>query len=196
MRKLYPVLVSCLFVVSGCADTHFIHVNSFSDENNPVPNNAHIFVEVEPNAVNPVFSNEVRTKIEKLLLKNNYEVVPVPDAAEYHLSYQFGSGPHGEADYQNTDEYFRRQGAYTDEAYLSHIELVWDQRIRMKLYHADKVVWAGEAETMELYVDNRKIADYLLLGVFEFFGHSTRGEQQMTIREDDPRIAALNSYAK
>ncbi len=191
MRKLCIAFLSSLFVLSGCAETYSIHINCNSDANNPVPPTARIFVEVEPNAENPLLANEVRAKIEKLLLKNSYEVVPDPCAADYQLSSNFGTAPREAMNYEKRS--YSASGTRGPGTYMPYLEMNVDHWIQLKLYRADKVVWTGEARAMQQYIDERKMVDYLLVGVFEYFAHDSHGEQNMPIKEDDPRVTDLGS---
>ncbi len=189
MRKLYSFLFISILGLTGCTQTYNIHTAGFAQSNDVVPKNARIFVIPEPNTHNPLISNEARTKIQKLLLKNNYQVVNNEESADYTLAYQLSFQPQESPDY----EYMERYGAhgYRGPAYVPRINLVWNQWLRLKLYHAGNLIWTGEVQTTKGYGGKNKFIDYLLIAAFEFFGRDSHGEQNIIIRQNDPRIAEL-----
>jgi hypothetical protein len=196
VRKLSPILILSLVSLTGCAESYSVYVNGFAETKSRIPPNAHIFVAVEPNAANPIFENEVRTKIETMLRDRGYQVVNTVAAAEYRLTFQLGLVPREETYFEPMDSYFG-YGYYREyRGYVPRFETVWDQWLQIKVYRGDTVVWVGEAVTTESYPDKRKAVDYLVVAAFEYFGQDTGSRKLLTIDAKDPRIIGLSSYAK
>jgi len=53
-------------------------------------------------------------------------------------------------------------------------------------------VWIGEASITGENTDLRATIDYLLTGVFEYFGKDTKKQVFVDIKDDDPRLNALH----
>jgi hypothetical protein len=77
--------------------------------------------------------------------------------------------------------------------YAPYVRNSWDQWLQIKVFRGDKVVWVGEGSTSKRYAEKRRGIDYLLVGVFEYFGQNTQNLKTVEIAEKDPRIAALGS---
>ena len=198
MRKLYPILSGLMLVLTGCADSYTVYVNGLAKIAGPIPKNARIFVAVDPNSDNPIFDNEIKVKIVKLLASRGMQPIDDP-SAEYRLSFDFGMMSHREQDYEYVgagfDMHRRRTGLGTAH-YIPTLRTVWDQWLQIKVYRGDTVVWVGEAVTSKSYADKRESVDYLLVAAFEHFGQDTVSRKSLTISAKDPRITGLGAYAE
>jgi hypothetical protein len=198
VRKLSSILILSLVSLTGCAESYSVYVNGFAETAKPIPENARIYVSVDPNSDNPIFDNEIKVKIVKLLASRGF--VPIDDVkSEYHLTFRFGVMSYQEEDYEyfgaGLGMYGRRSGLDT-AYYIPAIRTVWDQWLQIKVYRSDAVVWVGEAVTSKSCADKRKSVEYLLVAVFEYFGQDTVSRKSLTISEKDPRITGLGVYAE
>jgi hypothetical protein len=199
MRKLNSVLIVSLLALTGCAESYTVRVNGFAETQNLILPNAHIRVVTDPNSENPLFDNEIKTKIVKLLTSRGF--LPVDDpASEYRLTFRSGIMSHLVEDVEFVSGGFgsggRNRVFINGGYYAPYIRTSWDQWLQIKVFRGDKVVWVGEAVTSKYHAEKRRDIDYLLVGVFEFFGRNTADMKTIEITEKDPRIAALGSYAK
>lgn len=199
MTKLYTILVVSLLGLTGCAESYRVRVNGFVEPQNSISPNARIHVVTDPNSENQLFDNEIRGKIIKLLSSRGF--LPVDDpASEYTMTFQTGIMSHLVQDTQFVSGGFvsgRRHNVFVNGGYYApYIRTEWDQWLQIKVYSGDKVVWVGEAATSKYYAEKRRDIDYLLVGIFEFFGQDTHNAKTIEITEKDPRIAALESYSK
>jgi hypothetical protein len=198
MRKLYNIFFVSLLALTGCTESYTVYVNGFAKVAAPVPPNAKIFVATEPNSDNPIFAEEVKNKIEKLLASRGY-VIQDNSGADYLLTFQMGMMPQVVTDYRYMSagaSFGSRRFHEGFDYYAPYVETVWDQWLRLKLYRDDTVVWVGEAVTSESYADKRKTADYLIVAALEYFGQDTASRKSLEITAKDPRIAVVGAYAK
>lgn len=199
MRKICPILILSLISLTGCAQSYTVYTNGFAETGSRIPPSANIYIAVEPNAVNPIFENEVKSKIETLLESRGYQIVDTITAADYRLTFRLGFIPRENIYFSpiwpySTDAYYGYHHQYYD--YVPHVEAAWDRWLHIKVHRGDTVVWVGEAEITESYLDERKAVDYLLVGAFEYFGQDTVSRKVLTISSKDTRIAGLSTSAE
>ena len=125
--------------------------------------------------------------------------LPVDDpASEYALTFKMGMLSHLEQDVRYAGGgggFVGRHHIFINGGYyIPYIRTEWDQWLQIKVLRGDKAVWVGEASTSKYYTDKRQGVDYLLVGIFEFFGQDTRGLKSVEITEKDPRIADIKTY--
>lgn len=198
MKKLCLICVPFLLAMAGCAESYSVSVDGFAETINPMPQNARIFVVADPNSENPLFDKEIKTKIVKLLESHSFQPVDEP-AAEYRLTFHFGMRSRLVEDVEfvgGNDLMGRHDVVVNGGYYAPYVRNVWDEMLRIKVFRGSTVVWVGEAVTSKYYADKRQAINYLLVGVFEFFGQNTGRQETVEIKEKDPRIAELSSYAK
>jgi hypothetical protein len=198
MRKLYPIILGALLMLTGCTETYTVYVNGFAKVTAPSPANIPIYVVSDSNSVNPIFDEEIKNKISKYLSSQGYVIQNNP-AVDYHLTFQMGILPLLETDYRymNTGAFGGRHHFHGGfDYYTPYIETVWNQWLRVKLYHDDTVIWVGEAATSRHYGDMRSTVDYLIVGALKFFGQDTGSQKALEISAKDPGIAAIEAYAK
>jgi len=208
MNKLCLVLLSIFIFISGCTPVYTVHVNGFSKLEEPIEEKALIYVTVDPNSRNPIFDNEIKTKIEVLLEERGY--VPAPDAesSDYRLTFQAGLDSRKIAGYEPLyrpvigfhDSYWGDYHfGYT--SYVPYVDTYYDHWLVLKVFAAEpdearqteQVVWIGEAMTGTNVADLRHVVNCLLVADFEYFGEDTGRQMILKILPDDPRIIRISS---
>jgi hypothetical protein len=195
MAKVYSILAISLLWIAGCADSYTVHVNGYSQAQSTIPPNAHIHVVTDLSAQNPLFENEIKGKIAKLLSSHGF--MPVHDpASEYTLTFHTGMLSHLVQDetYASGGFVSRHHVFINGGYYTPYIRTEWDQWLQIKVLRGDKTIWVGEASTSKYYTEKRHGIDYLLVGLFEFFGQDTHSLKTVEIKENDPRLADLKTY--
>ena len=198
MKKLCLIFVPFLLALGGCAEYYSVSVDGFAETTNPMPQNARIFVVADPNSENPLFDKEIKAKIVKLLEARSFQPADDP-AAEYRLTFHFGMRSRLIEDVEFVDGYglMGRHNVIVNGGYYApYVRSIWDEMLRIKVFRGSTVIWVGEAVTSKYYADKRQAINYLLVGAFEFFGRNTGRQETVEIKEKDPRLAELNSYAK
>jgi len=209
MNKLYLILLIISIYAAGCTSTFTIHINGFSEFDQPISDKASIYVAVDPNSRNPIFDKEIKTKIEMLLKSHGYVPVPDVEQADYRLAFHVGLDSHRVTGYTPLYRPYmgfhnRYWGSYNlgYTRYVPYFETFYDQWLVMKVFatgrddasEAGKVVWIGEAMTDTSIADLRRVVDYLLVAGFEYFGVDTKRQMALTIGPEDPRIIRIESF--
>lgn len=208
MKKLCLVLLSMLIWAGGCTTSYMVHVNGFSEHDQPIKKKASIYVAVDPNSGNPIFDNEIKGKIEMLLKQHGY--VPVADIehSDYRLAFKVGLDSRRVSGYTPLyrpyfDFYDRYWGDYHFGyyGYVPYVDTYYDQWLVIKVFapepdtasQTEKIIWIGEAMIDTDTADLRQIVSYLLVAVFECFGQDTGRQMVLKIPPDDPRIMQMNT---
>jgi hypothetical protein len=208
MNKLCLVLSTVSICAAGCTTSYTVHVNGFSEFEEPIKEKASIYVAVDANSQNPIFDKEIKARIEMLLKSRGYIPAPDVEQAEYRLVFQVGLDSHGVTSY--TPFYHPYSGFYNRywgnydlgyTRYVPYFETFYDQWLIMKVFDAGfadalengKVVWIGEAMISTDAADLRQIVNYLLVAGFEYFGVDTNRQITLAIGPDDPRIIQISS---
>ncbi len=209
MNKLCIILISILICTTGCSTAYTVHVNGFSELDQPIRDKALIYVTVDPNSQNPIFDKEIKAKIEMLLKSHGYVPAPKVELSDYRLAFQAGLDSRRVSGYTPLYRPFigfhnRFRGAYHFgyTSYVPYIDTYYDQWLVMKVFARDRadasdagqVVWIGEAMTDTSVADLRRVVDYLLVAGFEYFGVDTKRQMALTISPDDPRIIQISSF--
>jgi hypothetical protein len=207
MNRLSLVLLVVPVLTVGCTSSYTVHVNGFSELGQPIKKNASIYVAVDPNSRNPIFDNEIKTKIEILLKSHGYAPVTKVDQAAYRLIFQVGLDSHSVSGYTPL---YRPYMAYHDRywgyyhfgytGYVPYVDTYYDQWLVMKVFvpepdaaKNEKVIWIGEAMLSTDSADPRRIVDYLLIAGFEYFGEDTKRQMVAKLSPDDPRIIQITT---
>jgi len=193
----------------GCTSSYTVHVNGFSELDQPIKENASIYVSMDPNSRNPIFDNEIKTKIEILLKSHGYAPVAKVEEADYRLIFQMGLDSHSVSGYTPLYHPYigyheRYWGAYNFgyTGYVPYVDTYYDQWLVMKLFAPEpdvakekdeKVIWIGEAMIDTDSADLRRIVDYLLIADFEYFGEDTKRQMVVKLSPDDPRIIRISA---
>jgi hypothetical protein len=198
MKKIYIISIPAFFALAGCSGSYIVGVNSFAETKNPVPQGTCIYVTSEPNSKNHLFDKEIKAKIVELLSSHGFQPVDDPKA-EYHLTFNYEIRFHtaenvGSVGSNNLTEGYNVE--VNSGFYAPDVRTVWDEVLLIKIFRGSNEVWAGKAITSRDYEDKRQTIDYLLVGVFEFFGQNTGGQKNIEIKGKDRRIAALESHSE
>jgi hypothetical protein len=202
-----PLLGLAVLCATGCTPTYQVYVDTFSELSAPLAKDVPIGVATYPESPNPVFQNQIRVKVEKLLQNEGYNVV-APDKAAYRLSFRVGTRPEEVLGYVPYHGYYRGGGygwhrsglgfGYT--AVEPYVDVYFNQWLTMRLAQVGpgepnegKVVWVGQAVTETDEPDVRQGINYLLVACFQEFGIDTHGRLMIPVREDDLRIQDIKS---
>lgn len=208
MNKLCVIMISILICTTGCSTPYTVHVNGFSELDQPISDNTSIYVAVDPNSQNPIFDKEIKAKIEMLLKSHGYIPVPEIELSDYRLAFHVGLDSHKVTGYTPLHRPYigfhdRYWGDYSFgyTSYVPYFDTLYDQWLVMKVFAPDsadapeagKVVWIGEVMTDTSVADLRQVVNYLLVACFEYFGVDTKRQMILTIPPDDPRIIRITT---
>ena len=206
MNKLYLSLLSVC--ISGCTTVYTVRVNGFSKIDEPIKEKTSICVTVDPNSQNPIFDNEIKTKIEILLKERGYASGSDVELSDYRLAFQVG------LDSQRVSGYtplYRPFVSFNDRywgdyhfgytSYVPYVDTYYDHWLVLKVFapapdaapHTEQVVWIGEAVAGTNVADLRGVVNYLLVAGFEYFGEDTGRQMILKILPDDPRIIQITT---
>ena len=208
MNKLCLVLLFISICMGGCSPVYTVRVNGFSKLDEPMKEKATIYVTVDPNSQNPIFDNEIKTKIEILLKEQGY--VPASDVgiSEYRLAFQVGLNSQKVSGYTPLYHPFvsfndRYWGDYHFgyTSYVPYVDTYYDHWLVLKVFasapddapQTEQVVWIGEAVAGTSVADLRGIVNYLLVAGFEYFGEDTGKQMILKILPDDLRILQITT---
>jgi hypothetical protein len=199
----------------GCASVRVYHVqvNGYTESAGPtLTPGASLFVLEDQKAQNPLLEKEVKAKIETLLTKQGYLLVPY-DRADYYVLFTyglgnpqtvsvtapawgvglgFGSGYCGPG--VGYGFYWPGWGSFYTET-----QALYDRWLRVNVvegkYYREtgksRPVWVGEAHSTGSSSDIREVMNPLLIAVFEQFGVNTGKAWPTTIKQNDPRVMDL-----
>jgi hypothetical protein len=208
MNKLCLVLLSISICISGCTPVYTVHVNGFSKLDEPIEEKTLIYVTVDPNSRNPIFDNEIKTKIEILIEEQGYVPASNAQSSDYRLTFQAGLDSRKIAGYEPLyrpvigfhDSYWGDYHfGYT--SYVPYVDTYYDHWLVLKVFAVDpnaaprteQVVWIGEAMTGTNVADLRRVVNYLLVAGFEYFGVDTGRQITLKIQPDDPRVIQISA---
>ena len=209
---LLILLSAALF---GCASVRVyqVQVNGYTEGAGPslIPG-ASLYVLEDQKAQNPLLEKEVKAKIESLLTKRGYLLVPY-DRADYYVLFTYGLGnPQTVSVTAPTwgvglgfgtgycgpgvgyGFYWPGCGPYYTET-----QALYDRWLRVNVvegkYYRDtgksRPVWVGEAHSTGASSDIREVINPLLIAAFEQFGVNTGKAWPTTIKQNDPRVTDL-----
>lgn len=209
MNKLCIILISILIFTTGCSTAYTVHVNGFSEFDQPIRDKTSIYVAVDPNSQNPIFDKEIKAKIEMLLKSHGYIPAPNIELSDYRLAFHVGLDSHRVTGYTPLHRPFigfhdRYWGDYSFgyTSYVPYFDTLYDQWLVMKVFapdradasEAEQVVWIGEVMTDTSVADIRHVVNYLLVAGFEYFGVDTKKQMNLTISPNDPRITQIVTF--
>jgi hypothetical protein len=208
MNKLCLFLLTLPICAAGCTSTYMVHVNGFSEVNEPIKENASIYVAVDPNSRNPIFDNEIKTRIETLLKQQGYVPAANVEHSNYRLAFETGLDSHSVSGYTPLYRpYFGFRGRYWGYyhfgyyGYVPYIDTYYDQWLIIRVFApkpgdstgTGQVIWIGEAMVATDDADLRQVVNYLLVAVFEHFGQDTGRQIVVKIAPDDPRVLEISA---
>ena len=219
--KKYILLVALIVagvLTSGCGTYRYsIKVNGYTDPAAPAPlaPGGAIFVIENKDAKNPLLEKEVKEKLNKLLEKRGYRLVPY-DQADYFLFFSYGLGGDHSATVVMPDyypyagfgfgsAYGHRSGSYFFVApffsFSNYPESValYDRWLLLNVVDAKyyreqgqfRTVWVGEARSTGTSSDLRTVLNYLLLAASQEFGRNTGKAVAVEIGEQEPQVFGL-----
>jgi hypothetical protein len=204
------------FAALGCATTttYQVQVNGYTD-------NAALFAFVpgasfqvieNQEAQNPLLEKEVKAKIDKLLEKHGYPLVP-HDQAEYYLFFTYGMGapqtvtvtePSWGIGLGFGTGYCGPGAAYGFywpgySPYYTETQALYNRWLRLTVvegrYYREtgksRTIWVGEARSTGTSSDLREVLNPLLIAAFEQFGKNTSKAVPTQIKQKDPRVENL-----
>ena len=199
-----PIVVAAA-IVAGCTPSYRVHVNTFSEPNQPVREGASVFLVADANTGNPILRRQVEAKIRELLSGHGYKPVETADAADYLLTLNMGIHSNEVMGYAPVYRpyggfyggYFGHWGlGYT--TYMPYFDTIYVHWIRLTLYTKDggvlneaHVIWLGEAQVGTDDPELRQAVNYLLIGLMDYFGTDTRKWVSETLKRDDPRVLGI-----
>jgi hypothetical protein len=202
-------LISILICTTGCSTVYTVHVNGFSEVDEPIKDKSSIYVAVDPNSQNHIFDGQIKAKIEMLLKQHGYIPAPNVEQSDYRLAFQVGLDSRRVAGYEPLyrpvigfhDSYWGDYHfGYT--SYVPYVDTYYDHWLIMKVFapgpntapRTEQVIWIGEAMTGTNVADLRHVVNYLLVAGFEYFGVDTGRQMILKIPPDDPRIIQIESF--
>jgi siroheme synthase (precorrin-2 oxidase/ferrochelatase) len=202
---LLLIIAAC---AAGCTPAYTVHMNTFSQIQEPPSQTTPIYVSIDPNSHNPILADVIAAKIRALLEEHGYTAAEKAADAGYVLTFRGGIDSTGVMDYLPVARPFGefhgfygggfRGLGYGYTTYVPYIETVYAHWMDMRLFaqgpnakDRTRPIWIGEAVVGRSDPEMRDSVNYLLIGLFEYFGTDTRRWLTMTIKEDDPRIEAL-----
>jgi hypothetical protein len=208
--KIYGFLLGLLIILTfGCASarTYPVQVNGYTDSAAPLlAPGASLFVIDDQKAQNPRLEQDIKDKIENLLVKHGYLIAPY-DKAQFYISYTYGLETSGTVTVAGPIGPGRGWEGFGYSAYLPaqygpyamDTLTLYDRWLRLNVvegkYYRETgkshTVWIGEARTKGTSSDLREVLGPLLIAVFKQFGKNTGKAVPSWIKQDDPRVRGL-----
>ena len=192
---------------AGCTRTYTVHVNTFSEIKEPLSRTTPIFVSIDPNSRNPILADVMAAKTRALLEERGYTPAEKAEGAGYVLTFRAGIDSTRVLDYMPI---YRPYGGfygfyggyhhfgYGYSTYIPYVETVYAHWLEMRLFSHDpdvkdrtRPLWIGEAMVGRGDAELRASVNYLLIGLFEYFGADTRRWISIRFKADDPRVEGL-----
>ncbi len=208
MTRHMRVLLLAAVAVAGCTPTYRVHVNTFSQLQEPLRKGNSIYVAVDPNSRNPILAQRIAAKMRAMLQDLGYAAAEKPENAQYTLTFRAGVDTANYLDYLPVSRpyggyygyyggFYRGFGwGYT--TYMPYIETIYAHWLDTRLYGQGDVikgkaqpVWIGEAIVGMDDPDLRQAVNYLLVGLMEYFGADTQRWVAVKLKQDDPRVLAV-----
>jgi hypothetical protein len=211
---LFLSVLAGVAALSGCAAaTYQVQVNGYTDPAAPAPfaPGATFFVIDNKEAKNPLLDREVKAKINLLLERQGYVVVPFEKAA-YYLFFTYGIGASAAASVAMPDYsvgfglgygyYWPRSYAFFWPGYLTYPqypEPLYDRWLLVNVAEGEhyrktgqfRTLWVGEVRSTGSSSDIREVINSLLLAAFARFGQNTGKAVTVEINQSDPRLRQL-----
>jgi hypothetical protein len=202
-------------VFSGCAAAYQVRVNGYTDPPAPTPfyPGSTFFVIDNKETKNPLLDKEVKAKINLLLERQGYALVPF-EKAEYYLFFTYGIGSSSGASVAMPDYsvgfglgygyYWPRSYAFFWPGYVSYpgyVEPLYDRWLLLNVvegkYYREtgqfRTLWVGESRSTGTSSDIREVINSLLLAAFARFGQNTGKAVTVDIKAADPRLRQLET---
>jgi hypothetical protein len=217
MKKFLGIFLLSLLTIAtfGCASARVYHVqvNGYTEGAAPsLAPGASFFVLEDQKAQNPLLEKEIKAKIEKLLARQGYLLVPF-ERAQYYLTFTYGLGnpqtvsvtsPTWGIGWGFGTGYCRpgvSTGIYWPGGgpFYTETQALYDRWLRLNVvegkYYREtgksRSVWVGEAHSTGSSSDLREVLNPLLIAAFGQFGINTGKAWPTTIKQNDPRVIDL-----
>lgn len=208
MTRSVLMLLIVAACAAGCTPAYTVHLNTFSQIQEPLSRSTPIYVSTDPNSRNPILADIIASKIRTLLEEHGYTAAEKAADAGYVLTFRAGIDSTRVMDYTPVARPFGgfhgfygggfRGLGYGYTTYVPYIETVYAHWMDLRLFAQgpnakDKTrpIWIGEAVVGRSDPEMRDSVNYLLIGLFEHFATDTRRWLTLTIKENDPRIEGL-----
>ncbi|MBN2129061.1 MAG: hypothetical protein JW741_06165 [Sedimentisphaerales bacterium] len=219
MKKLIAAVtvVGVSVLVCGCGTYYRVGVNAYLDASRfqKIPDGSSFYVIGDPNTANPLLRDEVKAKIEKLIVSKGYRTAS-PESADYWLF--FGAHMDSGKEIQGIRPVYMPGGTATVNMYGSsghtygtvqmpgttsfvpYRDVLFGRWMMMFAYERPRskeefenlrLVWQASAVSVGHSSDLRGVVDPMLVSVFEYFGVSTGRRIERTISESDKLIRQL-----
>ncbi len=212
IRKILSLFV--VLLILGCAAAvYHVRVNGYTDPAAPVPFSpgATFFVIDNKETKNPLLDKEIKAKINLLLEKQGYSIVPF-EKADYYLFFTYGIGTSAGASVVMPDysvEFGLGYGYYSPRSYFffwpgyayypRYTEPLYDRWLLLNVVEGKhyretgqfRTLWVGETRSTGTSSDIREVINSLLLAAFAQFGKNTGKAITVDIRQSDPRLRQL-----
>ena len=204
--------------LSGCATVYHVRVNGYLDATSTkifIASGASFFVNIDKDVKNPIFENEIKSKIENLLTQKGYSIGSY-EKAEFFLEFVYSMSA-GRLAAEVTPVYHSggidRVRTYASDgnqsvsyieypgytAYIPHKFTVYTASLTLEVLDAvlernsaqKKKLWIGEASNTSENPDIRGAINYLLVAAFDHFGENTHISVTADVSGDNPRLKEL-----
>lgn len=212
-RSMLLVLLLATGLSFGCATTYQVRVNGYTDPAAPapIPASATFFVIENKEAKNPLLEKEIKAKINLLLERRGYVLVPF-DKADYYLFFTYGIGPTSAVSVVMPDYPWglsMEYGYYYPRSYFfywpgfayypAYVEPLYDRWLLLNVVEGKhyretgqfRTLWVGESRSTGTSADIREVINSLLLAAFAQFGKNTGKAVTVDVKADDPRLLEL-----
>jgi len=214
--NLMGILILMLFLIQGCAVSYTVKINGYIDPSRPlnIEPGTKIHLVEDTKAKNPLLEKEIKGNLDNMLKLKGYEVTD-SEAAGYYMLYGYGIGhertitstmpvytPGKTATVTKTGpkgtsySTIQTSGSTT---YVPYTTTVSDKWLYIKLVEGedyrkegrDIPVWIGEASITGEGGDIRELINYLIAGIYNYFGRKTEKTIIINVQEDDPLIKRI-----
>jgi hypothetical protein len=210
----WPYLASCI-LLSGCATTHAVVTNAYlktdASAKLPIAQSSTFTVQGNTDAPNPLFDEEVRKKIECILVQKGYRLASGTDS-DFTVRYNYDVSARTETTSQSqwttvptVQTYYVKGSAYSSilqsQAYATYIpetHTIYLSRLFVKVYQtassgpsAEQVVWVGDTFYENDDPDLRTVIDYLIVATFAYFNQNTGKNVTVALPEKSPDVLFL-----
>ncbi|MCX8110143.1 MAG: hypothetical protein N3D15_02705 [Syntrophorhabdaceae bacterium] len=215
-RFLLFILILMMILLQGCAVSYIVRVNGYIDPSKPldIEPGAKIHIVEDTKAKNPLLEKEVIFKLDNMLRLKGYQVTE-PDNARYYMLYGYGIGhertitstmpvytPGRTATVTKTSPTGTSYSTIqipSSTTYIPYATTVTDKWLFLKLVEGEDYrregkispVWIGEASITGEGSNIRELINYLIVGIYNFFGINTKKTISVDVLEDDPLVKRI-----
>jgi hypothetical protein len=180
MKKLI-YLITITLVITGCAapncyyQVKTVGLLGMSGRVMTIPPGSSFAVMSSKGARCPLFNNEIKYKIERLLSQRDY-FIHASESADYYLFFNYSIA----------------------EACSGDTRKISVKVINAEDFRSDEgagALWSGYAVSQGQFLNPAGALDYQLVSLFEYFGKNTYTRKKVDIDVDDRRVIELQSQS-